>query len=149
MLNDLENLQKGSESVWRKLVGIFNANPNQENNPTSVSGKKRGNPEKEENPEVGKTPTYLSNDLPWPRRLNLEEPGLGSFEVIVSELGSVTLRPLFGKKQPVFYASLRKNEQGDLNWEKENGEVLPDPDWDSLFQEAFAFLKKIPPVARG
>lgn len=84
----------------------------------------------------------------WPRKFIISHMELGDFEGIVSEMGSITLRPAFGKKQPIFYMSLVKYSNGEYIWEDEDQNPKKPEKWMEYFEKAVEklaeSLKKYP-----
>jgi hypothetical protein len=80
----------------------------------------------------------------WPRKFIISHKDMGEFEGILSEMGSLTLRPSFGKKQPIFYMSIAKLSDGTFIWEDENQNCKEPRDWIGNFEKAVENLKKYP-----
>ncbi|MCC5815579.1 MAG: hypothetical protein JJT78_12555 [Leptospira sp.] len=80
----------------------------------------------------------------WPRKFIISHKEMGDFEGILSEMGSLTLRPNFGKKQPIFYMSLAKLSNGSFIWEDENQTGKDLGEWIGNFEKAVENLKKYP-----
>jgi hypothetical protein len=60
------------------------------------------------------------------------------FELILSELGSLTLRPREGKITPIFYISLAKTGVGEFVWETGEGkEVSEDEIWVQMIRSIY------------
>jgi hypothetical protein len=121
-LDDIETIQEISGEVWNLLKKDF----------LDLSSRWK---------EITKI-TILEDS--WPRKFIVSHKEMGDFEGILSELGSLTLRPSFGKKQPIFYLSLAKLSNGSFIWEDENQTNKDMGDWIENFEKAVENLKKYP-----
>jgi len=82
--------------------------------------------------------TWLHTESgPYPRKLVFQDVLGKPYLVIVSEMGSLTLRPDFGKKQSIFYMSLGKYPPDAFRWEDENGNPI------AISELPLCFLKAI------
>jgi hypothetical protein len=51
-------------------------------------------------------------------------------------MGSVTLRPLDGKQNPILYFSLTKYSDQSFQWEDEKGNLIDPKEWRELLSKA-------------
>lgn len=97
-LTDITRIEEKSELAWNVLKSIFN-------DPKRIESKGWGL-------------TSLEDD-DWPRSIHFQDDSNRTWDILVSSMGSVTLRPSFGKKQPIYYMSIVKFSDGSLEWEDE------------------------------
>ncbi len=73
----------------------------------------------------------------FPNRIHFEyEKRKPIWEWIVSNMGSVTLRPLDGKQNPILYFSLTKYSDQSFQWEDEKGNLVEPKEWRELLHHA-------------
>ena len=97
-LRDIPRIEEKSELAWNVLKSIFN-------DPKRIESK-------------GWDLASLEDD-DWPRSIHFQDENNRTWDILVSSMGSVTLRPSFGKKQPIYYMSIVKFSDGSLEWEDE------------------------------
>lgn len=105
-LNDLPYLREESFRVFRWLLAKY--------------------------PNIESPKPQTQEPIEFPIRWKTEQMGQ-IFEWVISDMGSVTLRlgGLEGNRRnpaPIFYLSLRKGEEGKLQWTDPEGNPIPFPD---------------------
>ncbi|WCL50103.1 hypothetical protein [Leptospira sp. GIMC2001] len=130
-INDLEDIQMISTMMWESIESFFRNN--------------------EEN-SYSKFPEWIDysyDTQDWPKKIQFAlnklsttnpnkslDSQTNNFQIITSNMGSVTLRPLDAKKYPIFYMSLTKYSDSSYLWEDENGNRMETRDWQKYFSQA-------------
>lgn len=113
-IEDWENIQVISNSIWNLIK------------------------EEIQNNELTKSIRRIAIiDDEFPKRIHFEyEERKPIWEWIVSNMGSVTLRPLDGKQNPILYFSLTKYSDQSFQWEDEKGNLIDPKEWRELLSKA-------------
>jgi hypothetical protein len=138
-LDDLEDIQMISSMIWNGIESRFQ-------NISQLSS----------DIELGWTNPKLDIS-DWPKKIqftkqnpiSIKSKDISSnqeinFQIIGSNIGSVTLRPLDAKKYPIFYMSLAKYSDNTYQWEDEDGNSMDPNLWQNYFQKSIInYFEKI------
>ncbi|PJD99411.1 MAG: hypothetical protein CK427_15870 [Leptospira sp.] len=132
-IDDLEDIQMISSMIWEGIESRFQIHKLESSIP-NLENKVFGEELRWTNP------VYESKEWPKKIQFTIEKDSLvglnnqsQTFQIIASNMGSITLRPLDAKKYPIFYMSLCKYSDETYQWENEEKERLEPNLWENYF----------------
>lgn len=130
-LDDLEDIQMISSMIWNGIESRFQ-NISQLSSDIELDWT---NPKLDISDWPKKIQFTKQNPISIKSKDNSNNQEI-NFQIIGSNLGSVTLRPLDAKKYPIFYMSLAKYSDNTYQWEDEDGNRMDPNNFVLYFKKA-------------